>query len=144
MYNEYLNKSGADAIITKINQLAALPGASITSTNITNWNNKDKTQLMVVDRIANNSVALYPYRLYSLMPGEQINNTLTVTFNDLNTIPTGYAAEYALKFIAGTNFNLALPRGILWNGGDAPRWVTGHTYEVSIVDGCASYGEFYA
>ena len=52
-------------------------------------------------------------------------------------------AEYVLKFtISETGHSIVFENEIKWRNSDIPMWETGKTYEISIINGLASYMEF--
>ena len=52
-------------------------------------------------------------------------------------------AEYILKFtITESGHTIAFANEIKWRNNDVPTWTNGKTYEVSIINGLATYGEF--
>ena len=51
--------------------------------------------------------------------------------------------EYILKFtITEVGHTIAFANEIRWKNNDVPNWTSGKTYEVSIINGLATYGEF--
>ncbi len=55
---------------------------------------------------------------------------------------TGVVNAYHFKFVAGENTMLALPADVIWQNNQEPKRTAGNTYEVSIIDNCASFLEF--
>jgi len=55
---------------------------------------------------------------------------------------SGYYHEYLFQFLAGASCALTLPDGVTWFGGRAPTLTEGNTYQVSVVNNFAVYGEF--
>jgi hypothetical protein len=52
-------------------------------------------------------------------------------------------AEYVLKFtVSETGHSIVFANEIKWRNNDVPTWTTGKTYEVSIINGLATYGVF--
>lgn len=66
-------------------------------------------------------------------------STLSIT---LGLETTGIVNEYMFEFIASDSTTLNLPDSIKWIGGVSPSIVSGKTYQVSIVNNLAVYGEF--
>lgn len=85
------------------------------------------------------TVTIDPYKLYDF---GTLSTAMTVSFNTAAEV-TGYAKEYIIRFVAGNGCALTLPNGVLYNGGAAPTYVTGRTYEIDIVNNCAAVAEFY-
>lgn len=56
---------------------------------------------------------------------------------------SGVLNEYQFEFKAGNGCSLSLPSGVIWADNTAPSFTTGHIYQVSIVNNCAMYAEFY-
>lgn len=86
--------------------------------------------------------AIDPYKVYDLgtLNG---NSNLMIAFNTNKEI-SGYTAEYTLRFVSGTNaMGVTLPNGVLWANGTTPTYVSGHTYEINVVNNLAVIGEFY-
>ena len=67
---------------------------------------------------------------------------MTIAFNIREEI-SGYAAEYIIRFVAGSGCSITLPNGVLYNGGTPPTYTSGRTYEIDIVNNCAAVAEFY-
>ena len=60
--------------------------------------------------------------------------------NNVNRI---YCKEYMFRFTAGPNCAINLPDTVKFNGGLAPTFIAGRTYEYNIVDNLAVVGEFF-
>lgn len=68
---------------------------------------------------------------------------IQLVFNSSKEV-SGYAAEYIVRFVSGTNAKgVTLPSSVLWANGTAPTYVSGHTYEINVVNNLAVVGEFY-
>ena len=80
-----------------------------------------------------------PYKMYDL---GMVSSTITIAFNSSDEV-SGYCSEYSLKFVAGNNCLVLLPNGVKYNGGSAPTYVSGRTYEINICNGLVVVGEFY-
>jgi hypothetical protein len=85
---------------------------------------------------------------------QQVSQTATIHPNTLNvwgavtslmvSLAAGAAEtlnEYMLQFtVSGTAFTLTLPNGVNWM--EEPEWEDGATYQVSVVNNLAIYGEW--
>ena len=99
----------------------------------------DKTLIVTVTE-GNSSYIIAPNRLTRL--GTLASN-VTLSLNTASE-ETGVVNVYDIIFTTpATNApSITWPEGITWAGGSAPAIAGGKTYEVSIMDGLATYGEF--
>ena len=99
----------------------------------------DKT-LIVTETAGNSSYRIAPNRLTRL--GTLASN-VTLSLNTASE-EAGVVNVYDIIFSTpATNApSITWPEGITWVGGSAPAIAGGKTYEVSIMDGLATYGEF--
>ena len=65
-----------------------------------------------------------------------ISSSLTVT---LGSPAYGVVNEYIFQFTLSGSASLLLPSSVSWNGGTAPTWESGKTYQISIVNNIAAY-----
>lgn len=98
----------------------------------------DKTTI-VTETEGNASYSIAPNRLTKL-------GTLasSVTFSlDTSKEESGVTNVYDIIFVTPADApSITWPEGISWIGGSAPAIAAGKTYEVSIMDNLATYGEF--
>lgn len=74
---------------------------------------------------------------------EEVTN-LTIT-KDTTAEVEGIVNNYMIRFTAGVGTVLIFDgEDVKWYGGTAPEWVSGNTYEISIVDNIALWAEFEA
>ncbi len=67
-------------------------------------------------------------------------DVITVTFN---AGPSGVVNEYKLRIpVQHDGFVLNLPSGVVWANGDTPDFQNGYTYEISVINNYAIYGEW--
>lgn len=100
-----------------------------------------KTKYVDLSSYNYSSPSIDPYQMNDL--GTVNVSTLQVSFNTAKEV-SGYTKEYTIRFVAGQNLTtVTLPQGVLWANGTAPTFVTGHTYEINVVNNCAVVGEFY-
>ena len=99
----------------------------------------DKTAI-VTETAGNSSYSIAPNRLTRL--GTLASN-VTLSLNTASE-EAGVVNVYDIIFTTpATNApSITWPEGITWAGGSAPAIAGGKTYEVSIMDGLATYGEF--
>ena len=98
----------------------------------------DKTAI-VTETEGNSSYRIAPNRLTQL--GTLASN-VTLSLNTASE-EAGVVNVYDIIFSTPTNApSITWPEGITWVGGSAPAIAGGKTYEVSIMDGLATYGEF--
>ena len=99
----------------------------------------DKTAI-VTETAGNSSYRIAPNRLTRL--GTLASN-VTLSLNTASE-EAGVVNVYDIIFTTpATNApSITWPEGITWAGGSAPAIAGGKTYEVSIMDGLATYGEF--
>ena len=99
----------------------------------------DKT-VIVTETAGNSSYRIAPNRLTRL--GTLASN-VTLSLNTTSE-EAGVVNVYDIIFTTpATNApSITWPDGITWAGGSAPAIAGGKTYEVSIMDGLATYGEF--
>ena len=83
------------------------------------------------------SIAIEPYKVYEF---GTVTQAVSVT---LGTGTSGYTAEYSIRLTAGPNCAISLPNGCKFNGGSAPTYTAGRTYEINISDGLVVVAEFY-
>lgn len=85
------------------------------------------------------NVTIQPNVLYTW---NSLSSATTITFA---AGTEGRRNEYMMRFtVASDDFSLTLPSGIRWMNGDAPEYENGNTYEISVLDGIAVYGEVEA
>lgn len=98
----------------------------------------DKT-LIVTETVGKLSYSIVPNRLTRL--GTLASN-VTLSLNTASE-EAGVVNVYDIIFATPTTApSITWPEGITWVGGSAPAIAGGKTYEVSIMDGLATYGEF--
>ena len=85
------------------------------------------------------SVTIDPYKMYVF---GTVSQAMSVSFNT-QAEAAGCVAEYAIRFVAGSECSISLPNGVLYGGGSAPTYISGHTYEINVVNNCVVVGEFY-
>lgn len=69
-----------------------------------------------------------------------LSQALTVAFSGN---PSGYANEYMLTFVAGSNCAVSLPNGVRYLDNTPPTYVAGRVYEIDVMNNLAVVGEFY-
>ena len=85
------------------------------------------------------NVTIQPNVLYTW---NSLSSATTITFA---AGTEGRRNEYMMRFtVASDDFSLTLPSGIRCMNGDAPEYENGNTYEISVLDGIAVYGEVEA
>ena len=139
-YDSEEAETGGNVPFTELDPTVPSYVKNITQQDITNWNsyaNLDKVPQ--VSGTAAATATIDPYKLYDF---GTLSTAMTVSFNTAAEV-TGYAKEYIIRFVAGNGCALTLPNGVLYNGGAAPTYVTGRTYEIDIVNNCAAVAEFY-
>ena len=98
----------------------------------------DKT-LIVTETEGNASYSIIPNKLTKL---GTLASAVTLSLN-LASEEAGVANIYDFIFTTPANApSITWPEGITWAGGSAPSIVGGKTYEVSIMDNLATWGEF--
>lgn len=98
----------------------------------------DKT-LIVTETEGNSSYSIVPNRLTRL---GTLASAVTLSL-DTASEEAGVANVYDIVFLTPADApSITWPEGVSWVGGSAPSIVGGKTYEVSIMDGLATYGEF--
>ena len=98
----------------------------------------DKTAI-VTETVGKSSYSIVPNRLTRL--GTLASN-VTLSLNATSE-EVGVVNVYDIIFATPTTApSITWPEGITWVGGSAPAIAGGKTYEVSIMDGLATYGEF--
>lgn len=119
----------------------AIPDGSITKNKIDSSvlaGKADKT-LIVTETEGNSSYSIAPNKLTRL---GTLASAVTLSL-DTASGEAGVANVY--EFIFSTPAaapSITWPEGISWIGGSAPAIAGGKTYEVSIMDNLATYGEF--
>lgn len=108
-----------------------------TSVNLLSLVNLDKVPQVTGTAAA--SVTIDPYKLYNF---GTVSQAMVISFDTTKEV-SGYAAEYIIRFVAGSGCNVTLPNGVLYNGGTPPTYTNGRTYEIDIVNNCAAVAEFY-
>ncbi len=100
----------------------------------------NKTPLVTMS--AASVMSINPYQFYDITGS--ISGMCVITLNTGREV-SGYCAEYGFKFVAGSNCDLSIQgTTLLYEGGGAPQYTAGRTYEVSINNGLIAIGEFYA
>lgn len=107
---------------------------AVTSESVQNLNKVPQVSGTVAS-----TVTIDPYKLYNF---GTVSQAMTIAFNIREEI-SGYAAEYIIRFVAGSGCSITLPNGVLYNGGTPPTYTSGRTYEIDIVNNCAAVAEFY-
>ena len=98
----------------------------------------DKTAI-VTETDGNASYSIAPNRLTKL---GTLASSVTLSL-DTSKEESGVANVYDIVFTTPTDApSITWPEGISWVGGSAPAIAGGKTYEVSIMDNLATYGEF--
>jgi hypothetical protein len=123
---------GATAVQTETDPVFNASAASgITSGNITSWNGKADKVAVVNHGTSDTTFTLTPNVLH--IWGEVTSLNLT-----LGTEESGVINEFMFKFSCGSTVTtLTLPSSVEWVQELEPE--SGHTYEVSIVNGLAAY-----
>jgi hypothetical protein len=112
----------------------ASAASNITSADITNWNSKisQPAYTLINQGTSNTNIALSPNTLYVW----GTVSALTLTFGEEIS---GIANEYLFQFTCGTTATtLSLPTAVKWAGGEAPTIEASKTYQVSILNNCAT------
>lgn len=119
----------------------AIPDGSITKEKIDASvlaAKQDKT-LIVTETEGNSSYSIAPNRLTRL---GTLASAVTLSL-DTASEEAGVANVYDIVFTTPADaLSVTWPEGVSWVGGSAPAMAGGKTYEVSIMDGLATYGEF--
>ena len=121
-------------------------GTVLTRQSLTNYYTKSEVDAKNLDKVpytnvsqASSAITIEPYRMYDF---GTLADSHTVTFDTTKEVG-GYVKEYMLRFVAGTSCNITLPNGVLYANGLTPTYVTGHTYEIDVMNNCAAVVEFY-
>ena len=85
------------------------------------------------------SLTIEPYKMYDL---GTLSNSYTIIF-DTSKEESGYVKEYMFRFVAGSTCGITLPSGVIYANGVTPTYVSGHTYEINVINNCAAVVEFY-
>ena len=119
----------------------AIPNGSITKEKIDSSvlaSKQDKTTIVTVTE-GNASYAISPNVLTKL---GTLASAVTLSL-DTASEEAGMANVYDIIFSTPASApSITWPEGISWVGGSAPAIAGGKTYEVSILDNLATYGEF--
>lgn len=119
----------------------AIPNGSITKQKIDSSvlaGKQDKT-LIVTETEGSASYAISPNVLTKL---GTLASAVTLSL-DTSKEEAGVSNVYDIIFTTPTAApSITWPQGISWIGGSAPAIAGGKTYEVSIMDNLATYGEF--
>ena len=119
----------------------AIPDGSITQEKIDSSvlaGKQDKTTI-VTETEGNASYAISPNVLTKL---GTLASSVTLQLDTANE-EAGVANVYDIIFSTPADApSITWPEGISWVGGTAPAIAGGKTYEVSIMDNLATYGEF--
>lgn len=119
----------------------AIPDGSITQEKIDSSvlaGKQDKTTI-VTETEGNSSYAISPNVLTKL---GTLASSVTLSL-DTSKEEAGVSNVYDIIFSTPAAApSITWPEGILWVGGSAPAIAGGKTYEVSIMDNLATYGEF--
>lgn len=108
------------------------------STRIVDTKNLDKIPYTTISQVPS-SVTIEPYKMYDL---GTLSNGHAIAFDTTKEV-VGYVKEYMIRFVAGTSCSITLPNGVLYANGVAPTYVSGHTYEIDVLNNCAAVVEFY-
>ena len=101
-------------------------------------NKADKESLIIIDSTGDVTQEISPNKYYKFA-----NTAITSLTISLASEVSGIVNEYMFEFIASdTPTTLTLPENISWIGGTAPTIKVGKTYQVSIINNLAVYGEF--
>ena len=119
----------------------AIPNASITKEKIESSvlaEKQDKTTI-VTETEGNASYAISPNKLTKL---GTLASSVTLSL-DTSKEEAGVSNVYDIVFTTPAAApSITWPEGISWVGGSAPAIAGGKTYEVSIMDNLATYGEY--
>lgn len=85
------------------------------------------------------SLTIEPYKMYDL---GTLSDSYTIIF-DTSKEESGYVKEYMFRFVAGSTCGITLPSGVIYANGVTPTYVSGHTYEINVINNCAAVVEFY-
>ena len=109
-------------------------------------------QGLFVDEYSNDIITTYKHITTTSSSVELLPNTIiewlrSIQFQELvltfGQPPQGYAAEYIARFTVGADgVELIVPDGVVWADGVLPAMTKGKTYEISFMDGYATFLEF--
>ena len=116
----------------------------------TSFNNLVSDTNFVVNRFVNwgkienienltSTLTIDAYKIYKL---GTVTQNVTITLDTTTEIP-GYSAEYTIIFDASSGCNITLPVDCLYANGITPRYVTGRTYEMNIMNNLVVITSFY-
>ena len=111
---------------------------------LTIWNPASPINYPIINRTdtgpsASECIYLAP-NVYNIWTNNKLPKYVTLAMPK-----TDMVGEYILRFtipINVTNHSLIFSNEIKWVGNNIPMWETGKTYEISIINGLASYMEF--
>ena len=99
-----------------------------------------KATTPLVSATPSSSFQIDPYKMYDF---GTLSISMSVTFNS-SLVQSGMCAEYGFRFVAGSGAVISLPSGCKYLDGKSQfEFVSGRTYEFSIVDNLVVVGEFY-
>ena len=132
---------GATALQSETDPIYSADKPSLAlKTDIPDISGKADKTLVVTEMVGNSSYSIAPNRLTRL--GTLASN-VTLSLNTASE-EAGVVNVYDIIFTTpATNApSITWPEGITWVGGSAPAIAGGKTYEVSIMDNLATYGEY--
>ena len=132
---------GATALQSETDPIYSADKPSLAlKTDIPDISGKADKALVVTEMVGNSSYSIAPNRLTRL--GTLASN-VTLSLNTASE-EAGVVNVYDIIFTTpATNApSITWPEGITWVGGSAPAIAGGKTYEVSIMDNLATYGEY--
>lgn len=124
--------------VVEDNELVTARALNELANRIVELKNLNKVPYTTITQISS-SITIEPYKMYDL---GSLSNSHTIVF-DTSKEEFGYVNEYMFRFVAGTSCSITLPNGVLYANGATPTYVSGHTYEIDVMNNCAAVVEFY-
>jgi hypothetical protein len=119
-------------------KIISLSGLTQYNINIQEWV-LEHTKVPKIQVSPEQTNTINPYIMYDF---GTVTGSIGVSFNTSQEF-SGYCGEYMITFVAGNSCSINFPNTIKYNGGSAPSYVQGRTYEINICNGLAVVGEFY-
>jgi len=128
-----------NVVANPVSTTGTLTGITIGNTSYAVGGSSTPVRTPLVTGTPATTVTLDPYKVYNF---GTLTQAMVVSFNSA-LVPSGYCAEYTLRFTAGAGAAITLPNNVKINNGSLPTFTVGRVYEINIVDNLAVVGEFY-